>query len=78
MIALRPTHASNAPHSLPLPPRRCARQRDSYLDLVRDLPYARVIDASQPLESVVRDVEDVIVGFLQSRAADRFNLRDKR
>lgn len=48
-------------------PEETRRQRQAYRDVVAGLPFARVIDASQPLESVVRQVERAIIEFLRGR-----------
>jgi hypothetical protein len=47
----------------------CARQRQAYLTLARQLPNAHVVDASQPLEQVVADVSWIIL----DAAAQRIN-----
>ena len=50
-------------------PEETRRQREAYRAVVRDLPFARVIDASQPLDAVVAQVEQTIVGFLGERTS---------
>jgi len=49
-----------------------ARQREGYRELVAHLDNSVVVDASQPLEKTVADVNDAIVSFLRRRMADRF------
>ncbi|MGH2533355.1 MAG: dTMP kinase [Thermomicrobiales bacterium] len=51
-----------------------ARQRDSYRQLVQTMPNGRIVDAAQPLDRVVADVNDTIVEFLAARTADRLGL----
>lgn len=46
-----------------------ARQRDAYRAVVAGLPFARVVDASQPLEAVIGQVERAIVEHLAARAS---------
>ena len=48
-----------------------ARQRDAYLKLVKGMSNGRVIDAAQPLEKVVVDVEVVILDSLDARMRKR-------
>jgi len=47
------------------------RQRDAYLDLVRNLPNGRVIDAAQPAEKVAAQIVGVALDFMSERAARR-------
>lgn len=54
---------------VPLPEVR--RQRQAYLELVSSMPNGHVIDASQPLDRVVVDVEDAIISHLSARTAER-------
>lgn len=49
----------------------CHRQRETYRALAKKLPNGHVINASQPLESVVRDVQAIILGFMNKRTAKR-------
>jgi thymidylate kinase len=44
------------------------RQRDAYLDLVRNLPNGRVIDAAQPAEAVAAEVTRAVLDFMARRA----------
>lgn len=44
-----------------LPLQEIERQREAYVGLMRSLPYGRVVDAAQPLDRVVADVEEAIV-----------------
>jgi thymidylate kinase len=41
-------------------PEECARQRQAYLDLAKHLPSSHVVDASQPIEAVVDEVERIV------------------
>jgi thymidylate kinase len=50
------------------------RQRKDYLSLVATMRNGRVVNAAQPLEYVIRDVNDVIVQYLTTRTARRFEL----
>lgn len=50
-------------------PQETRRQREAYRTVVAGLPFARVIDASQPLEAVVAQVEQSILTFLRERAS---------
>lgn len=47
------------------------RQREGYRAVVAVLPFAHVIDASQPLAGAVGDVEGIILRFLTDRCAQR-------
>lgn len=51
-----------------------ARQREAYLKLVGDLPNGHVVDASEPLDRVVTNVERVILEHMQGRAGRRLGL----
>lgn len=44
-----------------------ARQRQAYLDLVRQLPNGYVVDASKPLEQVVNQVKQIILEHTETR-----------
>lgn len=50
-----------------------ARQRDAYRALAREMPAARIIDATQPLEGVVKDVKRAVVEFVAARTARRLS-----
>lgn len=52
-----------------------ARQRDGYLDLVKHLPNAVVIDASQSIEQVAARVSAVVVSRLQERMLSNVEVR---
>ena len=45
------------------------RQREAYRALAQPLPFARIIDNSQPLEQVVAQVGQMILDYLSSRSA---------
>jgi thymidylate kinase len=45
-------------------PEEGARQRDAYLDLVRNLPNGYIVDASQPLDQVVSRVKQIILDHI--------------
>jgi len=49
----------------------CKRQREAYRALAEKLPNGHVIDASQPLEKVVRDVQSVVLNYLAERTRCR-------
>ena len=51
------------------------RQRDGYCKIAAQLPFATVVNASQPLADVIRDVDSVIVSYFERRTADRLRLR---
>ncbi|MFB3917500.1 MAG: hypothetical protein ACE14M_12270 [Terriglobales bacterium] len=50
------------------------RQRDAYLDMAGGLRNAFVIDATQPLERVIADVNKAILTFLAERTATRLGI----
>ena len=50
------------------------RQRQAYRDVLAPLQNVARVDASQPLEAVVRDVEDHILDRLEERTRGRFGL----
>jgi thymidylate kinase len=50
------------------------RQRDSYRAVVAGLPFAKIVNAAQPLEDVIRDVDCAIVECYESRTAKRLGL----
>ncbi len=49
----------------------CTRQRKAYKTLADRLPNGHVIDASQPLEKVVTDVERIVLGYMGDRSPKR-------
>ncbi|MFA5688380.1 MAG: hypothetical protein WC959_04440 [Kiritimatiellales bacterium] len=49
----------------------CQRQREAYRALVQKLPNGHVIDASQPLADVVRDVQAAVLNYMAARTAGR-------
>lgn len=49
----------------------CTRQREAYRALAKKLPNGHVIDASQPLDDVVRDVQTIVLNFMAERTATR-------
>jgi thymidylate kinase len=49
-------------------------QRQAYLDLVQGFDNAVVVDASQPLETVVADVNSAIVKYMVERTHKRLGL----
>jgi len=51
-----------------------ARQREAYLSLMGTIRNGHVVDAARPLEMVVGDVNDIILGYLATRIARRFGL----
>jgi len=54
-----------------VPLEEARRLRERYLALARSLPNAHVVDASRPLEDVVAEVEEILLSYLSSRAAQR-------
>jgi len=57
-----------------VPPEETARQRAAFLTLVRGRGAARVVDGSQPVDEVVRDVERIILDHLARRTARRLGV----
>lgn len=51
-----------------------ARQRDAYLRLVRGLRNGCVVDASEPLDRVVANVESILLDHMQERISRRLGL----
>ena len=49
----------------------CIRQRNAYRSLVQQLPNGHVVDASQPLEDVVRDVQGYLLTYMATRTKQR-------
>ncbi|MGB5636734.1 MAG: hypothetical protein WBM86_28685 [Waterburya sp.] len=52
-----------------------ARQRARYLELIDTLPNGHVVDASMPVDSVVRDIEKIALAHLKQRTANRLKLK---
>ena len=50
------------------------RQRAAYLATIRGLPNGHVVDASQPLEEVLADVEGIILDHMAKRTARRLKV----
>jgi thymidylate kinase len=50
------------------------RQRDAYCKVARSLPFARIVNATQSLPDVIRDVDAVIVEHYERRTAERLGL----
>jgi thymidylate kinase len=50
----------------------CKRQREAYRALASRLSTGHVIDASQELDAVVRDVQKIILVYMNERATRRF------
>jgi thymidylate kinase len=53
----------------------CKRQREAYRALAQKLPNGHVIDASQPLDDVVRDVQSIVLNYMAERTAKRMRRR---
>lgn len=51
-----------------------SRQRSEFLRLAKTLPEAVVVDAAQPIQDVIRDVNEAIVGHFTDRTAKRLGL----
>lgn len=49
----------------------CTRQRNAYRDLTEKLPNGYVIDASQPLRAVARDIEAQVLVYMTERLSRR-------
>jgi thymidylate kinase len=54
-----------------VPFEEAVRQRESYVALAHDLSNGYLVDASQPIEQVVANVEDIILRYLANRTARR-------
>lgn len=50
------------------------RQREAYLKLVGSLSNGHVVDASEPLDRVVTNVERIILDYMQGRVGHRLDL----
>lgn len=50
------------------------RQRKAYLDLAGQLSNSHVVDASQPLEQVVADVQSIVLNYLAERTQKRLGI----
>jgi thymidylate kinase len=53
----------------------CKRQREAYRELATTLPNGQVIDAAQPLEQVVADVQRVVLEYMAGRTSRRMRRR---
>jgi thymidylate kinase len=52
-----------------------AYQQAAYVKLVDGLPNGHIVDASKPLDVVVRESEEIILGYMADRAAKHLGLR---
>jgi len=50
------------------------RQKDAYLKLLKDIGQGYVVDASKPLQEVVGDVEEIILGYMADRVTRRMGI----
>ena len=50
------------------------RQRDEYRALIEPLKFSRIVEASQPIEKVVGEVDRIVLDLLANRVAKRFGL----
>jgi len=50
------------------------RQREEYLNLAHRLAFAKIVNAAQPLDDVIRDVDEAIVGYFAQRTAKRLRV----
>jgi thymidylate kinase len=50
------------------------RQRQAYLSLVATIPNGQVVDAAQPIEQVIGEINDMILRRLTTRIARRYGL----
>ena len=57
-----------------VPLEETGRQRDAYLKLIQSLPNGYVVDASKPLQEVIRQVEDIVIDYMAKRTARRLGL----
>ena len=55
-------------------PEETARQRNAYLKLVKGLPNGHIVDASEPLDRVVANVEGILLNHMQRRISRRLGL----
>jgi thymidylate kinase len=60
-----------------IPVEESARQRQAYLELIRDRPHSHVVDCSRPLEQVVADVARIIRQYLPGSQTDAPNSADE-
>lgn len=51
------------------------RQRDAYCKVARRLPFATIVNASEPIADVVHDVDSAIVQYYERRTAKRLGLQ---
>jgi thymidylate kinase len=56
-----------------VPFEECTRQREAYRKLAISLQNGYVIDASQPLDDVIQDVQTIILKYMSERTAKRLN-----
>lgn len=61
-----------------VPTAETIRQRRAYLDLVHEMDNAIVVDASQPLDKVVADVNSAILTVMAERARKRLGRTSDR
>lgn len=59
-------------------PEEVARQREEYLRLADSLPNGHVVDASNPLDRVVADVEKIVLDHMAARTARRLKFGGRR
>ncbi|MDF7825428.1 hypothetical protein P4B35_15485 [Pontiellaceae bacterium B12227] len=50
----------------------CSRQHEAYRELASNLQNGHVMDAAQPLEDVVIDVQGIVLEYMAERTAKRF------
>jgi thymidylate kinase len=53
------------------------RQRDAYRKLIEPMRIGRIVDASQPVEQVVADVDRIVLDVLAGRVARKFGLENR-
>ncbi len=51
-----------------------ARQIEAYLQLIQNLPNGYIVDASMPLDSVVTNLEKIILSHLEKKVNKRLKL----
>jgi len=57
-----------------VPPEETERQRRAYIELVQGTKKGHVVNADQPIDDVVRDVNSIIFDFMSARTRKRLKL----
>jgi thymidylate kinase len=53
------------------------RQREAYLSLIAELPNGHIVDASESIEKVTTQVEEIILDYLSDRTSTRLGFNQK-